>query len=392
MPYFKWKGVNLCGDIQHGVLRARSLLDLDEQLLRKEIGLMRAQLKKPIFFSRVSLSMQVTFFRQLAILVNAGVYIDRAISLLAKQTTHRVFRELLEDVSADVQHGASLGQSLKSAQLFDLIVIQMIQAGQDAGKLPQALEMISDYVESKEQFYKKLRSAALIPTITFAAFIIIALFIMVSIVPPLGALFSSSGQELPKLTHFMLQISTLLTSINGFVLLAGIGAAFFIFRLLTKRFVMSDRIVLVVPIFGQLMKDSSAAYYLYAAGLLIYGRVNVVQALNVARSSIKNRWLSQQFSVLESMVDRGVALSQSLEEIGLVGPDVCGMVMVGEQAGNMGFMVMRAADLYKQRINRKLLIISSLVQPILMIVLALLILGLILAVYMPLFNLSSVIT
>jgi type IV pilus assembly protein PilC len=392
VPYFKWKGVNLLGEVQQGVLRARSLHDLDEQLLRKEIGLMRAQLKKSILGGRISMSMQVTFFRQLAILVNAGVYIDRAISLLAKQTTHRAFRELLEDVSADVQHGAQLSKSLQSAELFDVVVIQMIQAGQDAGKLSQALEMISDYVESKEQFFKKLRSAALIPTITFTAFIGIAVFIMVTIIPPIGLLFSSSGQELPAVTRILLGLSQLITTVNGFALLGIFVSIFFALRLILKRFVISDRIVLFVPIFGQLIKESSVAYYLYAAGLLMYGRVNVVQSLNVARSSIKNRWLSQQFSALETMVDRGIPLSQSLEETGLIGPDVCGMVMVGEQAGNMGFMLMRAADLYKERINRRLLIISSLVQPVLMIILAFLILGLIVAVYMPLFNLSSVIT
>lgn len=392
MPYFKWKGINLLGEVQHGVLRARSLLDLDEQLLRKEIGLMRVQLKKPIFTGRISMSMQVAFFRQLAVLVNAGVYIDRAISLLAKQMTHRAFRELLEDVSADVQHGAQLSQSLKSAEVFDVVVIQMIQAGQDSGKLSQALEMISDYVESKEQFYKKLRSAVLIPTITFATFVVIALFIMITVVPPLSALFVSSGQQLPELTRFMLRISQLVTTINGFSLFGGCVIALFIIHRMLQRFVFSDRILLYFPIFGRLIKESSAAYYLYAAGLLMFGRVNVVQSLNGARSSIKNRWLSQQFAVLESMVDRGVPLSQSLEDTGLIGPDVCGMVLVGEQAGNMGFMLMRAADLYKERINRRLLIISSLVQPVLMIILALLILGLIVAVYMPLFNLSSVIT
>jgi type II secretory pathway component PulF len=392
MPYFKWSGIAIDGRMVRGVSRARSVRNLDELLLSQDIGLMNARIKSPSIMQRITLAMKIGFFRQLAILVGSGVYIDKAIELLAKQTTHKTFRELLEDISLEVKRGTALADTLQIAGIFDEVSLQLIKAGQESGKLSQALEMISAYAESREAFFKKIRSAALVPLITFGTFIFIVILIMIGIVPTISSLFTNAGHELPAITRVMIATSSLLTSIQG--ILCAVSFIFFIFsiRHIIRKIPSSSRITFFIPFVGTLVRQNSAASYLYAVGLLISGRVRIAQALEIARSTVKNRWIAQELKKVEQSVIQGKSLSISLEESGLFSPDVCGLVSVGEQSGNLGMLLVKGAELSQEKVNRQLAVITALFQPLLMMILAFLVLGLIVAIYIPLFDLSMIIS
>ncbi|MBI2774510.1 type II secretion system F family protein [Candidatus Dependentiae bacterium] len=392
MPYFKWAGVALDGRVLRGVLRARSLRDLDEQLLHKDIGLMNARLKKQSFMQRITIAVKINFFRQLAILVGSGVYIDRAIGLLALQTAHSSFRELLEDISIEVQHGTPIANALESAGIFDYVSIQMIKAGHESGKLAQALEMIAAYAESRDAFYKKLRSAALVPLITLGTFILIVIFIMIGIVPTISSLFISAGHELPQITRIMIAISSLLTSFGGALILSSFVLFALIFRYAIRRIPQSSKIIFNIPFVGALVRQNNAASYLYAVGLLVSGKVRIAYALEIARSAVKNRWIAYELMSVEENVNHGKSLSQALEDCGLFSPEICGLVSVGEQSSNLGLLLIKSAELYQEKVNRQLSLITALFQPVLMMVLAFLVLALIVAIYIPLFDLSMIIS
>ncbi|HEX2977684.1 MAG TPA: type II secretion system F family protein [Candidatus Babeliales bacterium] len=392
MPYFKWTGVALDGRVLRGVLRARSLRDLDTQLLHKDIGLMNARFKKQSFTQRITIAIKINFFRQLAILVGSGVYIDRAIGLLALQTAHSSFRELLEDISIEVQHGTPIASALESAGIFDYVSIQMIKAGHESGKLGQALEMIAAYAESRDAFYKKLRSAALVPLITFGTFILIVIFIMIGIVPTISSLFMSAGHELPQITRIMIAISSMLTSFGGALIFCSFIFFVLILRYLIRRIPQSSKIIFYIPFIGPLVRQNNAASYLYAVGLLVSGKVRIAYALEIARSAVKNRWIAHELMSVEKNVNHGKSLSQALEDCGLFSPEICGLVSVGEQSSNLGLLLIKGAELYQEKVNRQLSLITALFQPVLMMVLAFLVLALIVAIYIPLFDLSMIIS
>jgi len=379
--------------VYKGVKRARSLVDLDDQLLRDQIGLMNASIKNP-YFKTVPVSMKVHFFKHLAMLVEAGIYMDQALAILSKQTQHQTFKELIEDMSSEVQHGSSIAQALSICELFDPIVIQMIQAGHESGNLAKALESIGLFMESKDEFQKKLRQAAILPIITLAVFTIVALVILIGIIPAISTFFASAGKDLPAITRAILYLSESLRSWQGACFVAAIPFCFVAVRVTVKKLfaTINDRFLLAIPLVGSFIRTSTLAYYSQALGLLLEGKITTISALKTARDSIQNKAVQDKLALIEQLVERGQPLHSAMQETNLFSMDICQMVAVAEKAGTVARMMNKIRTYYHQEMAKRLTIATSLLQPALMILLALMIVGLIVAVYLPLFDLSMVIT
>ncbi len=397
MPFFKWYGIDLEGKKRSGSMIARSALQLDALLLQANIACLESRQTKPfVLMWRVPLVTKVQFFRQLSILLSSGIFLDQALELLIHQIGNRAFKAVVQDILVSVQHGIRLSQAIMDHKLFfDVLTIHMIEVGQESGKLPEALEHLCAYQENIVVFKKQLRSAALLPLITFVFFLVIALVIFIAIVPAFASLFLSTGQALPATTQTMLQISDFLrhpwTLISAILSLIVVLISYCCF----ERSYLYNKIMYFlyyVPFLGTLSSQAMCAYFFHSLYLLTQTGVHLITGLSVAQESMNNSLMKSVVQSIKNDVQEGITMSNAMLKHKRFFPvPVQALIAVGQESACLPFMFMQASTLYKEQVSRKLMIISTVLQPLLMIIIGLMITFLIFAVYLPIFNLSSVI-
>ncbi len=398
MAYFKWHGVDLTGTTREGKAFARSQQDLDTLLFKQEIALIGCEPVRPhLFTPAINFDEKIHFFRQLAALLDAGVMLPDALEILCDLMTNIRLQEVVYDMSADIQGGVSLSDALvKHPEVFDSLMVRMVRVGQETGRLGAALDHLSTYLEVMNGFRKRLKSAAMLPMITFGFFALITTVIFVVIVPRFSDIFKSMNKELPAVTKFVVAISNMLRSGWVVLVLVLIVLAVFGIRQYTKSAhgkMIADRYMLHVPWFGQLTKNSSLTYFLHSVSMLLNNGVLLVKALQVSGAEIKNGVVHAQAQELEEAVTSGVALSQAMSRIpeSLFEQDLVSIARIGEESGNLGEMLRKAAVIYQDKVNRSITFFTTIFQPLLMIILGLMITMLIFAIYLPVFNLANVV-
>jgi len=392
MPYYSWQGVNIFGDVKKGKAFARSDKDLDQMLFSRNIALIGYKnIKIYRFFGKISAEDKIHFFRQLAVLLDSGVRLPDSLMIICDQAKNVRLKELVFNIEVDILHGVALSESLsKYPDIFDDVMIQIIKVGQESGKLGACLLQLSDYLEEKQKFYKKLQSASILPIITLGFFLIITFVIFAFVVPKFADVLSSIGKDLPTLTQYILKISEFLRS-NIFIFFL----LFFVsFVFLIKKYVkipaikkLSDKTSVNISIY----RESFLVTFLRSISMMLKGGVRLVPAIHIASSSIKNKIIKSQIEALGRDVYAGSSLSQSMIDYGgkLFSQDLIAIVKVGEETGQLGIMLDKAADIYQQKISRSILFFTTIFQPLLMILLGLLITLLIFAIYVPIFSLAS---
>jgi len=396
MPYYKWRGVNLFGDIKKGRMFAKSSDDLDDTLFNQSIALI-ASSKVPVSFllHRISSNDKINFFRQLSVLIDSGVRLPESLRILMDQAGNMKFRQIIFSIESDIQEGNCLGDALqKYPEIFDDLMIKMVCMGQESGKLGSALHMLSDYLEERQSFYKKLKSAALLPLITLAFFSFIAFSIFIFIIPKFEDVFRSMNKELPVLTKYIFKASKFLGS-NMFVFAL---ILLILFGLIIRKYFKSDlgkkvaeKLYLNFPFVGKLVCKNFLVYFLNSMSVLLENGVRLVSAMNVTKKSFKTSFLCDQIAFLEKEITDGSSLSESMVDAPgqLFSQDLVAIVRVGEETGRLSLMLKKAADMYQQKLNRSILFFTTIFQPLLMIFLGLLIALLIFAIYIPVFSLSG---
>ena len=396
MPYFAWRAITLDGSMVSGKSYARSQEDLDAHLLVQDKALLRAKiLAVHNRFKPVSYKVKTDFFKELAMLIRSGMYIDQALRLLSEQSKHQGFSVIIKDILMYVQEGISFSQALSYyPTIFDLFTIQILQAGQESGTFVQALEQLCSYYETIHTLYTKLRSAALVPGITFLFFLMIVAVIFMLIIPSFAHILTSAHTSIPYSTQCMLGISAWMCSVQpiimAIVMCLGMYSCMYLWREVGKAY--RDVFILRVPVVGFFVRQTIIMYWLYSLGLLVQGGVAMVQALEVVEQTISNIPIKAIVMGLHDEVESGLPLYQAMSATGLFIPQVIGVVQVGEESGCLGFVLSYAADMYKERMNTYLSYITTAVYPVLMIIIGLLITVLIFSVYMPILNISYIVT
>jgi len=397
MPYFKWRGVNIFGDFRHGKVFARSEEDLDSILFSRNISLIScSRARMWLMFSRVSGDDKINFFRQLSALIGAGVCLPDALSILGDQVDNIRLSQIIFNLESDIQEGVSFSSSLsKHPEVFDDLMIKMVRVGQASGNLSGSLGQLGDYLAIKYSFYKKLRSAAMLPLITLLFFLFVTLSIFIFIVPKFADLFKSLNKELPPLTSVILGVSSFFRS-NSFIFLVSFLALLILFLRKYFRNVTDNNLVeklfLKLPVVGTIIKQSFLVYFLRSISMLLESGVRLIPAIIISKKTLGNSLLRQHIEGLEQEISDGNSLSQSMEDYHalLFSQDVVSLVRVGEEIGRLDVMLKKAANMYQDKVDRSILFFTTIFQPLLMILLGLLITLLIFAVYVPVFNLADI--
>lgn len=393
MPFFNWYGVDHSGIITNGILQAHNTADLEQQLQQHSIELLQATPHLRRSRLRSIKARELSFFyRQLNVLLDAGIYLDRALEMVYQQSRHTIFKEIIADIRTTVSQGMPLHSSCAHHHhIFGTMDQGLLQAGQETGQLAFVCLLLAQYHEDKAAIAKKLRAALVIPIITFIVFISSALLIILVLAPTFAQLFASMGQPLPAFTQRMLVIGNFLQSYwfmsLAFALMSGLLLLYRVAKNALKPHV--DYALLFFPILGPLVYERDLLFFLQSFSVLIEAKMPMVIALQLALQTVTNYYIRSQLMQAAVAVEQGQSLADALQNMqSLFTPDCLTLITTGQESSNLAMMLKQATKLYSERINRRLMIMSSLVQPLLMIILGILILFLIVSIYLPIFNLS----
>lgn len=396
---FIWKGTDKNGQQAKGEINASSRAMARAQLRQKGIQPRSVRKKpKPLFGERkksIKPADVAVFSRQLATMMKAGVPLVQSFDIVADGLDNASMRELVNTIKNDVAAGSGLAPALaKYPRHFDELFCSLVTAGEAAGTLETMLDRIATYKEKTEQLKAKIRKALTYPAAVIVVAIVVTGILLVKVVPQFADTFQSFGADLPAFTLLVLELSEF-TQQWWFALLVALVACVYVFkelRLRSKGFATAiDRFVLKLPIFGVIVHDAVVARFSRTLATTFGAGVPLVEALESTAGASGNAIYSQAILQIRDEVTTGSSLYQSIKGVGLFPNMLLQMVSIGEESGQLDEMLGKVADHYEEAVDNAVDNLSSLMEPMIMVILGLLIGGLMVAMYLPIFMLGSVI-
>jgi type IV pilus assembly protein PilC len=345
-----------------------------------------------LVFHRVKMKHVMTFTRQLATLVDAGLPIIRSLNILTEQVESVIFKEKIKTIAKDIESGATLAESFgKHPKIFDPLYINMVRAGEIGGVLEIVLNRVAMFLEKRAAIISKVKSAMMYPVVVLMMAFGIVGFIMIKIVPKFIAIFREMGAELPGPTLALVAVSDWLLAYYWQIPFIAGGVYFllkFVSRYRTGRLVL-DTVKLKLPVFGTLFQKAAIARFASTLGTLVTAGVPILQALDIVRDSAGNEVISRAMDDVYQSVKDGETIHEPLSKCPVFPPLVYHMVAVGEETGAIDQMLNKVAEAYEREVEDMVDGLTSLLEPILIVGLGVLIGGVVIALYLPLFDLPN---
>jgi type IV pilus assembly protein PilC len=353
---------------------------------------MSMEIKMPrLFRARVKPKQLMVFTRQLATLVDAGLPLLRGLRILLKQEKHPALREALNGMGEAVEGGGTFSESLgQYPKIFDPLFISMVRAGEAGGVLEVVLDRLAEFMEKAEKIKNKVKSAMVYPVVVLVAALGILIFLLTSVIPKFEAIFNDllEGQALPMLTQFVIGISNFVKT-RGLMVLGVIIVLVVANKMFGKTGagrLMRDRLRLKMPLFGPMFTKAAIARLTRTLGTLMSSGVPVLQALNIVRDTAGNEVIAQALQKVHDAVKEGDTMATPFESSGVFPGMVVSMVDVGEETGALPEMLVKIADNYDDEVDTAVEGLTSVLEPIMIIVLALIIGVIVIAMFVPLIS------
>jgi type IV pilus assembly protein PilC len=361
------------------------------QELKKENGLdLKQLLDLETRFATVTVKDKAVFSRQFAALVNAGVPIVRSLGVLGEQCGNPKLKKALMEISLDVQNGLNLSDSMrKHPACFDGLYVSMIQAGEVGGVLDEVLNRLAKLLEDTARLQNQIKSAMSYPMVV--GFIAVSIFIgmTVFLIPIFAQIFKDIGNTLPPLTQFMLTISEILRSWRLIVVIVG----FVGFVIAYKQYYKTpmgrqtiDRLSLKMPLFGDLIQKSSVARFSRTFGSLTRSGVPILTSLEIVRDTSGNQVVANAIDAARFEVQQGGMISFALQKEKVFPPMALQMISIGEETGEIDAMLMKIADFYEDEVEQAVKALTSILEPVMIVVLGGMVGTILLSMYLPLFK------
>ncbi len=396
---FIWTGMDKRGMRVKGQTRGTnpSLIKAD---LRKQ-GIKPLKVKKQSALFSKSAKKKITpkdiaiFFRQLATMMSAGVPLVQAFEIIGRGHDNAGMRALLLKIKNEVESGTSLSETLaKHPIYFDDLVVNLVNAGESAGVLETLLDKIATYKEKTEYLKAKIKKAMFYPAAVIVVAIIVTSILLIFVVPQFEQLFSSFGADLPAFTRLVVDLSEFMQQWWWLVLGIVIGSivGFLQAKKRSRGFARAfDRFILKVPIIGPIMHKAAVARYARTLSTMFAAGVPLVEALESVAGATGNIVYSDAVLMIRDSVSTGQQLQFAMSQTGLFPSMVEQMVAIGEESGALDGMLAKVADFYEQEVDDAVDALSSLLEPLIMSILGILIGGLVVAMYLPIFKLGAAI-
>jgi type IV pilus assembly protein PilC len=391
---YLWEGKDKSGKRIKGEMRAPGEATVSAHLRRQGIQVVKikklSSSGKPVNEKDIAL-----FTRQLATMMKSGVPLLQAFDIVGKGHSNPSVARLLFDIKTDVETGSSLQQAFKKYPLyFDELYCNLIGAGEAAGILDTLLDRLATYKEKIQAIKSKIKSALFYPvSIIVVAFIITAV-IMIFVIPAFKELFSSFGADLPAPTLLIMSISDFFVD-WWWAIFGGIGGGFYTFFYFWKRSKkmqsVMDRLLLKLPIFGELIRKASIARWSRTLATMFAAGVPLVEAFDSVAGAAGNAVYFDATKYIQREVSSGNSLTVAMQNTEVFPSMVLQMVAIGEEAGSLDAMLSKVADFYEAEVDDAVEALSSLMEPIIMVVLGTLIGGMVIAMYLPIFKMGQVV-
>lgn len=343
---------------------------------------------------KVKTKVLTAFTRQLATLIDAGLPLLRGLDVLRKGEKNATLKRTLQQLAESVEGGSTFSEALaQHPKVFNKLYVNMVRAGEAGGVLDVTLSRLADFQEKAQKIKNKVITAMVYPTVVIVVALGIVTFLMIVVIPKFQEIFTDllEGKPLPPLTLFVLACSNLVK--NRFPLVAGCVVAIWfsikgIGKTVKGRYYL-DKLKLNAPVFGQLIRKVGIARFTRTLGTLIASGVPILQALNIVRETSGNAVIAKAVSQIHDSVKEGERIVQPLEASGVFPAMVVSMVDVGEETGALPDMLMKVADVYDDEVDNAVGAITSLLEPIMIVILAVIVGTIVIAMFLPLINVIS---
>ncbi|SPE62846.1 Type II secretion system protein [Verrucomicrobia bacterium] len=343
---------------------------------------------------RVPLADLVIFTRQLATMVDAGLAMVQSLQALAEQTNTKIMRDIIKDVCNRVEGGDSFSEALgKHPMAFNRLYVCMVAAGEKGGLLAEILARLAVYLENSARLRKKVKSALMYPTVVTVVAILITIFLLVKVVPVFGDIFSSFGAALPAPTLALINFSNFVKKYLVMLLLAGGGAVYswlyFIKTPVGRKFWDARRIRL--PIFGHIAHKICLARFTRTFASLVRSGVPILEVLQIVSQTVGNVVMEKSIKIAAGDIERGESISSALGKHPVFPSMIIRMITAGEQTGKIDNMLERISDFLDEEIETVLSGLTSLIEPILIVFLGVVIGGMVICMFLPIFKMSEIV-
>jgi len=402
MPVFKYTGKDSSGNNKTGEIEAANQAAATAMLRQQKISPSSITEKKS-----EGLSMEITipgleakpdkkdltiFTRQFATMIDAGLPLVQCLDILASQQEKKTFKVIITKIKEDVESGSTFADALaKHPKLFDSLYVNLVAAGEIGGILDTILNRLAAYIEKAESLKRKVKGAMVYPSTIIGVAIVVTALLLVFVVPMFQEMFESSGVPLPMPTQVLINISELIKHyilIMIGVLIVGIIAFVYFYRTPAGRAIIDD-IMLKVPIFGPLLTKVAVARFTRTLGTMVSSGVPILDALEITAKTSGNVIVERDVMNTRTGITEGKTIAEPLSQSKVFPPMVVQMVSVGEATGNMDAMLNKIADFYDDEVDVAVEALTSLLEPMLMVFLGVVVGGMVMALYLPIFNMAE---
>ncbi|WP_411884037.1 type II secretion system F family protein [Polaromonas sp. YR568] len=392
---FEWEGKDRGGKQIRGEIRASGENQVKSSLRRQ--GVLPVKIRKRKMRSGKSIKPKdiAIFTRQLATMMKAGVPLLQSFDIVGRGNPNGSVTKLLNDVRTDVETGTSLSAAFRKYPLyFNALYCNLIEAGEAAGILESLLDRLAVYMEKTEAIKSKIKSALMYPiSVMVVAFVVVAV-IMIFVIPAFKTVFSSFGADLPGPTLVVIAISEVFVA-YWWLIFGGIGGGIYFFLQAWKRNErmqkVMDRVLLKIPVFGALIEKSCIARWTRTLATMFAAGVPLVEALDSVGGASGNSLYADATTKIQQEVSTGTSLTAAMGNANLFPTMVLQMCAIGEESGSIDHMLGKAADFYEAEVDEMVAGLSSLMEPIIIVILGTLIGGIVVSMYLPIFKLGSVV-
>ncbi|MDE2196846.1 MAG: type II secretion system F family protein [Gammaproteobacteria bacterium] len=396
---FLWEGTDKKGNRIKGKTVASSEAAVKADLRRQGIAPLKIR-KQSAFLSKSSgrriTAADIAFFsRQLATMMSAGVPLVQAMDIIGRGHANPRMQDMVLGIKANVESGNTLADSLAKEPLyFDDLFVSLVRAGEQSGALETLLDKIATYKEKTEAIKKKIKKALVYPAAVVVVAIVVSAILLIFVIPEFQDLFSSFGADLPAFTKMVINLSQSVRS-EGWLYVTVIILAIVGFLQAKKRSrkfrIWLDKVSLKIPVIGMILTKSAIARFARTLSTMFAAGVNLVEALQSVSGATGNIIYEQATLRMRDQVSTGQQLNLAMSQTGLFPHVVVQMIAIGEEAGSVDTMSAKVADFYEEEVDNAVDSLSSLMEPFIMAILGVLVGGLVVAMYLPIFKLGSVI-
>ncbi len=401
MSVFTWKGRTAAGEVRSGEMEAQDRDDALAQLRRKRIIVTQVRPKaKGVSFSFGKGKRGVRgrdlaiFTRQFSTMIDSGLPLVQCLDILSKQTDDGNFRTIIQDVMHDVEAGTTLAEAMaKHPHAFDSLYVNMVDAGEAGGILDKILQRLATYIEKAEALKRKIKSAMTYPAVVMSVAGGAMLFMLLFIIPVFADVFDDFGGELPLPTQIVVNASDFLK--KTWYVIAGVIVALVIalkrYRKTERGGRQIDQLLLKSPVIGDLLRKGSIARFTRTLGTMISSGVAILSGLDITARTAGNKIIEEAIMATKTSIREGETIAQPLKEAGVFPPMVVQMISVGEETGALDKMLEKIANFYDEEVNTAVETLTSIIEPVMIVVMGVAVGGMVVAMYLPMFKLINVV-